>query len=86
LENPQAIAHFLTDGFAEFMNFELNPLLSGNIPAEFGNLARMTSLAVYQTNINGSVPLEVCALTDVNLTMISVDCDLACSCCGDFCF
>ena len=56
------------------MHLEGNPL-RGTIPTELGLLTRMEELKLNQTNLTGTVPEEVCALTRGNLTTFTLNSD-----------
>lgn len=58
--------------------------LSGTVPTTLGNLVVAEKIALYLNELVGSVPEEMCALTDAQ---VIVTCKgiggLECDCCGD---
>lgn len=62
--------------------------LTGTIPAALGNLDLAEEMTLFFNQLQGSMPQEVCALTEVGvLERLSVSCELslgpACDCCID---
>ena len=68
------------------LRFESNSAIGSSLPSELGLLQSLATLSVYDTGLSGPVPVEVCNLQDVQLATFEVDCDLACTCCSNFCF
>uniref|UniRef100_A0A6U2AH54 Uncharacterized protein n=1 Tax=Pseudictyota dubia TaxID=2749911 RepID=A0A6U2AH54_9STRA len=55
---------------------------SGEIPREFGTFESLVELYLYENNLAGSMPEEVCNLRTGNLRDLEVDCaEVDCSCC-----
>jgi hypothetical protein len=64
-----------------------NTALSGTIPSELGQLTHLVEFLAYGSQLNGSVPLELCKNYNAsNLTKLELDCTILCSCCNDFCY
>ena len=60
--------------------------LTGTIPATLGNLLELEELALYSNRLEGSMPSEICALTEGALDVLFVTCgaassDFVCDCC-----
>lgn len=68
-----------------YLLLDSNPLLTGTIPMELGDLNKLSFLRVFGTEVTGDVPLQVCDLTDTSLTALEVDCGISCTCCDGFC-
>lgn len=66
--------------------------LTGTIPSEYGSLARLETLELYDNLLSGSMPSGVCSNIDSSVPVLStltVDCDVACdccTCCGSKCY
>jgi Leucine-rich repeat (LRR) protein len=46
----------------QILRLASNPKIAGSIPSELGHLQNLQDLELYQTNLRGSMPTEVCAL------------------------
>lgn len=55
------------------LDVDTNALLSGNIPDDYGDMTKLRTLDISNTNITGSMPLEVCAIK--SLEEVTVACD-----------
>lgn len=75
----------LTNASIGVLLLEKNPKLTGTIPDEFGNLFELNTFASFATNLNGSMPEEVCELVYSNLSSIKTSCSVECDCCSEFC-
>jgi len=64
--------------------------ITGSIPTELGLLSSLgfasAGLILEETNLTGTVPLELCRLRNSTGFSFSLDCtDVSCGCCDDFC-
>jgi Leucine-rich repeat (LRR) protein len=53
------------------LNLAHNPLLSGSIPSEIGNLTNLTSLFLSKMNLSGSIPPSVQHLTSLSFFVLA---------------
>jgi len=61
--------------------------LYGNVPSELGRLTRLISLFVYDNDLTGVMPQEVCIRAAFRLKDLTADCavEVECECCSECC-